>query len=46
MAFLAPDLIEATIAGTLPRHLKIADLAHQDMPLDWAAQRQQLDMVP
>lgn len=45
MAFLAPDIIESAIRGSLPRNLKIADLARQDMPLEWDAQRRLLGVV-
>ncbi len=45
MAFLAPDIVAATLNGSLPRNLTIADLASHAMPLDWSAQRVRLGMA-
>lgn len=40
LAFLAPDIVEAIIAGKQPAHLTNHMLIRQiDMPLDWEAQR-------
>ncbi|CAM5208067.1 Site-specific DNA recombinase OS=Bosea thiooxidans OX=53254 GN=SAMN05660750_03387 PE=4 SV=1 [Bosea thiooxidans] len=40
LAFLAPDIVEAAIAGLLPRALGLTRLS--DLPMDWAAQRRAL----
>ncbi len=40
LAFLAPDLQQAILAGTQPRGLNLAALMEGEMPLSWAAQRQ------
>ena len=40
LAFLAPDIVEAAIMGTLPRGLGVTRLF--DMPPAWTAQRQAL----
>ena len=45
MAFLAPDIIEAAVDGSLSRHLTIADLAAHDMPLSWESQRSRLGLA-
>ena len=42
LAFLAPDLQRAILAGTQPPGLTLARLLEQEMPLDWTAQRQML----
>ena len=42
VAFLAPDITEAMLAGTQPRKLTLADLSSKILPLDWEAQRQRL----
>jgi site-specific DNA recombinase len=40
LAFLAPDIVEAIIAGKQPAHLTNYMLIRQiDMPLEWEAQR-------
>ncbi len=40
LAFLAPDIVEAIIAGKQPAHLTNHMLIRQiDMPLEWEAQR-------
>jgi site-specific DNA recombinase len=41
LAFLAPDLIEAAIDGSLPSSLSASQLA-QALPLDWAEQRRMI----
>jgi len=41
LAFLAPELVEAILAGRQPADLTAARLVNQiDLPLDWAAQRE------
>lgn len=40
LAFLAPDIVEAAIMGTLPRGIGVTRLV--DMPPSWPAQRQAL----
>ena len=40
LAFLSPDIIQATIDGRLPRGLGISQMT--DLPTDWAEQRKQL----
>lgn len=40
LAFLAPDIVQAAIEGKLPRGLGVTQMT--DLPMDWAAQRQQL----
>lgn len=40
LAFLAPDIVQAAIDGKLPRGLGVTQMT--DLPMDWAAQRQQL----
>ena len=40
LAFLAPDIVKAAIAGRLPRGLGLTRLA--DPPMDWTAQRRQI----
>lgn len=42
IAFLAPDITEALMAGTQPRNLTLADLTSKPLPLDWKSQRQRL----
>ncbi len=42
IAFLAPDITEAMLAGTQPRNLTLADLISKPLPLDWNTQRQRL----
>jgi hypothetical protein len=41
LAFLAPDLVEAAIDGSLPSSLSASQLA-QALPLDWAEQRKMI----
>lgn len=38
-AFLAPDIIESLLAGSAPPEMTLAKVL-QDVPLDWAEQRQ------
>jgi len=40
LAFLAPDLVEGAIAGTLPRGMGIVRLA--DLPAEWSKQHRML----
>jgi hypothetical protein len=42
LAFLAPDLVKAAIAGRLPRGMAVARLA--DMPAEWSRQHQMLGL--
>lgn len=42
LAFLAPDIVKAAIAGTLPRGLGGSDMT--DLPMDWAEQRKHLGL--
>jgi len=42
VAYLAPDIIEAILAGRQPHELTLAQLFRTDTPLDWRAQRQAL----
>ena len=42
LAFVAPDIVEALIAGRLPRGIGITRLT--DLPLEWAKQRQVLGL--
>jgi site-specific DNA recombinase len=39
LAFLAPDITEAILAGRQPRHLALADLMRADIPDAWSGQR-------
>lgn len=39
LAFLAPDLQRAILAGAQPEHLTLARFLESDLPLSWAAQR-------
>jgi hypothetical protein len=39
LAFLAPDLTAAILAGRQPRHLALADFVRADIPDTWPAQR-------
>lgn len=38
LAFLAPDLQRAILAGTQPRHVNLEFLVHSEIPLAWGAQ--------
>jgi site-specific DNA recombinase len=42
LAFLAPDIVEAAVKGTLPPGLGLADLT--DLPMDWAEQQERLGL--
>jgi hypothetical protein len=42
LAFLAPDVIEAAISGTLPRRIGIGRLT--DLPSSWRKQREMLGL--
>jgi site-specific DNA recombinase len=42
LAYLAPDIIEAILAGRQPCELTLARLLKIDLPLDWHAQREAL----
>ncbi len=44
-AYLAPDIIEAILAGRQPRNLNFDKLC-QSIPLDWIEQREQLGFSP
>ena len=44
LAFLAPDIVQAAVDGTLPRGLGVSRL--MDMPASWADQRQALGIAP
>jgi len=39
LAFLAPDLQRAILAGEQPEHLTLARFLDSDLPLSWTAQR-------
>lgn len=43
LAFLAPDIVQAAIAGRLPLGLGISQMT--DLPSDWNDQRQALGLV-
>lgn len=40
LAFLAPDIQQAILTGSLPRHINLERLIKMELPNDWAAQRQ------
>ena len=42
LAFLAPDIQQAMLAGRQPRNLKLEKLIHQDLPIAWSKQREML----
>jgi hypothetical protein len=42
IAYLAPDIIEAILAGRQPHELTLAQLFRTDIPLDWQRQREAL----
>jgi hypothetical protein len=42
LAFLAPDIQEAIVAGTLPPGLTLESLLSGPLPVSWAKQRQLL----
>jgi site-specific DNA recombinase len=43
LAFLAPDIVQAAVDGTLPRGFGVSRLT--DLPADWAKQRQALGLA-
>ena len=45
MAFLAPDIVDAVLDGSLPRNLTLADLTSNDMPVSWTEQRVRLGLA-
>jgi hypothetical protein len=46
LAFLAPDIVEAIVAGTQPENLYATTLVRRvDLALDWADQKRQLGFV-
>jgi hypothetical protein len=44
-AFLAPDIVEAILAGRQPQDLNFEKLC-QNVPLNWVEQREQLGFSP
>lgn len=42
LAFLAPDIQQAILAGLQPRHLNLEQLIHLDLPIAWSRQREVL----
>ncbi len=42
LAFLAPDITENILRGTLPPHLTLEHIVGLDLPLSWTDQRQKL----
>ena len=40
LAFLAPDIQQSILTGSLPRHINLERLIKMELPNDWAAQRQ------
>jgi hypothetical protein len=42
LAFLAPDIVKATVTGTLPRGFSVSRLI--DLPANWAEQRSALGL--
>ncbi len=40
LAFLAPDIQQAILTGSLPRHINLERLIKMELPNDWAEQRQ------
>jgi site-specific DNA recombinase len=45
LAFLAPDLQRAILAGEQPERLTLARFLESDLPLSWAAQRRMFDAI-
>ena len=43
LAFLAPDIVTAAIAGTLPRGLGLSGMT--DLPMEWGEQRSVLGIA-
>jgi len=44
LAFLAPDIVQAAVDGTLPRGLGVSRL--MDMPPSWSEQRSTIGIAP
>ena len=42
LAFLAPDIQQAILAGHQPRSLNLEQMIHQDLPNAWSKQREML----
>ena len=42
LAFLAPDIQQAVLAGRQPRTLNLAQMMHQDLPITWSWPREML----
>ena len=42
LAFLAPDIQQAILAGRQPRSLNLEQMIHQDLPIAWSKQREML----
>lgn len=45
LAFLAPDLQRAILAGEQPENLTLARFLETDLPLSWAAQRRMFEAI-
>ncbi|MFM5893516.1 MAG: recombinase family protein [Novosphingobium sp.] len=45
LAFLAPDIQQAILAGSQPRSLNLEQLIHQDLPIAWSRQRELLGFL-
>lgn len=45
LAFLAPDIVEQAIAGTLPIHMTSDYLIRTGVPADWKDQRKMLKNI-
>ena len=46
LAFLAPDIQQAILAGRQPRSLNLEQMIHQDLPNAWSKQREMLGFAP
>jgi hypothetical protein len=46
LGLMAPDLVDTSLAGLLPRTLTLKWLQRHRLPNDWAAQRQIIDSFP
>ena len=44
LAFLAPDIQQAILAGRQPRNLNLEQMMHQDLPIAWSQQRKTLGL--
>ncbi|WP_205617011.1 hypothetical protein [Pelomicrobium methylotrophicum] len=44
-ALLAPDIVEATLTGRLPRTFSLEALQRRSIPLDWALQRRMIEQL-